>query len=185
MEVKEKDLTHFIGSNLTRADYFSCVILYEKSEDFAWYVALRIAEMVKSEFNKNTNIHLCFKIEKIVDKLNEMKENDVLILSVDNVNIKPLISHLVTELLNEKKNLIFVSKEKNSLNQAFKDITRVVINAISLSNRMLNCVIEISGNEKRDLKIKLPDKSIVDKYHELKTALLKETIRKQVESMRF
>lgn len=90
VEVYEKDFIKLIKDNLSQANYFSCVISYENYEDLAWYTALRIGEMIidyfESEMSKQIDIHLSFKIDKIIFKLNEMKENDVVLLSIDNKN---------------------------------------------------------------------------------------------------
>lgn len=184
MERFEREFKKFIEDNLSQAKYFSCVISYENNEDLAWYTALRIGEMIiyyfKSKLSKQIDIHLSLKIDKIILKLNEMKENDIVLLAIDDENIRSITSYIISETLVKKKNLIFISKEENSLIRPFKDITRVVINANSLSNKLLNCVIEISEKGNRELKLKLPDKSLVNMYHDLKAALLKESIRKQV-----
>ncbi len=184
MEVYEKDFIKFVKDTLSHANYFSCVISYENNEDLAWFAALRIGKMIKdsfeSELSKQIDIHLCFKIDKIIIKLNEMNLNDIVLISIDDVNISSLSSYIVREALVKKKSLIFISKEENSLNRPFKEITGVVINVNSLSERMLNCVIEIFERGKKVLKLKPPDNSLINKYHDHKAALLKELIRKQV-----
>ena len=184
MERLERDFKKFIEDNLSQANYFSCVILYENNEDLAWYTALRIGEMIinyfESKLRKRVNIHLILKIEKIILKLKEMKENDIVLLTTDDKNIRSITSYIISETLVKKNNLIFISKEENPLSRPFKDITRVVINIKSLNKETLNCVIEISEKGKRELILKVPNKSLVNEYHDLKAALLKECIRKQV-----
>jgi hypothetical protein len=184
MERLEREFKKNIEDNLSQANYFSCVILYENYEDLAWYTALRIGEMIinyfESKLRKRIDIHLILKINKIILKLKEMKENDIVLLTIDDENIRSLTSYIISETLGKKKNLIFISKEENHLSRPFKDITGVVINVNSLNEVTLNCVIEISEKGKRELKLKLPNKSLINEYHDLKAVLLKEWIRKQV-----
>jgi len=184
MERLERDFKKYIEDNLSQANYFSCVILYENNEDLAWYTALRIGEMIinyfESKLRKRIDIHLILKIEKIILKLKEMKENDIVLLTVDDENIRSLTSYIISETLVKKNNLIFISKEENPLSRPFKDITRVVININSLNKGTLNCTIKISEKGKRELILKVPNKSLVNEYHDLKATLLKECIRKQV-----
>jgi len=184
MEVSEKKFINYIKDCLSQVKYFPCVISYDNNEDLAWYTALRIGEIIteyfESKLSKQIDTHLNFKIEKIILKLNEMGENDILLLSINDVNIKSLKSYILSETNGKKKNLIFISNEENPIMRPFKDITGNFIKVNSLNKNILDCVIDISEKGEREFKLKLPDKSLVNKYHKLKVALLKETIRKQV-----
>ena len=62
----------------------------------------------------------------------------------------------------------------------FKDITDVVIQVKSLSKDKLNCVIEISDQGERELQLTVPDRSLINKYRDLKKTLLQETIKRYV-----
>ena len=61
----------------------------------------------------------------------------------DNINIKSISSYLVSETINNKRNVIFISKDENPLIRPFKDITDVVIHVNTLSKKKLNCVIKV------------------------------------------
>ncbi len=71
-------------------------------------------------------------------QLNEMKDHDVLFLTTDDQNIKSITSHINPEMLNEKKNIIFISKDKNPLIQQFIDITNAVIKVNRLNQGEIN-----------------------------------------------
>lgn len=187
IEISEREFYRFVENNLSQAGCFSCVILYESNEAPAWYTALRIGEVVtnyfKREIKEQVTIHLNLITIEIMDKLNEMEENDILLLTTDNPIIKSLTAYLVSEILTEKKNLIFISKNNNSLITPFKEITRVSILVNTFSKDKLNCVIEVSEKGEKDLYLTLPDRSLINKYNDLKAALLKESIRKQVSNL--
>lgn len=109
-----------------------------------------------------------------------MKDNDVMLLTTDDQNIKSITSHISTEMLNEKKNLIFISKDENPVIQQFIDITNIAIKVNTLSKGEVNCIIEISERGERELKLTQPDALLINKYHDLKATLLNESIRRQV-----
>jgi len=184
MQSSESELKRFIEDNLSRAHYFSCVVLYKSTENSAWYTAISLGEIIKNYFkstkDKQINIHLILEINKIIPILKGMGKNDVLLLSIDNINIKPLSSYLVSETLNKKRNIIFISKDDNPISSPFKDITDVIIMVKSLSEDKLNCVIEISNRGQRELELKLPDSSLINEYKDLRDTLLKEIIKRQI-----
>ena len=184
MKISEREFKKFVEDNLSRAKYFSCVILYARYKDLAWYTALRIGEMItnyfKSNITKQINIHLSLNIKKIILKLKEMKENDVLLLTTNDHNIKSITSYISSEMLNKKKNLIFISKDENPLIKQFIDITHVAIKVNNLTKGEIICIIDNSKKGERELKLTQPDKLLINKYNDLKATLLKESIRKQV-----
>ncbi len=109
--MSEKKLIEYIEGNLNsdRAGFFSCVILHQKLEDLALYVALRIGEIVKEFYNNmKSNILLCLKIDNSIAKLNSMGENGTLLLSVHNPNFKSISSHIVSEFLTKRKSIVFI-----------------------------------------------------------------------------
>ncbi len=184
MQRSESDFKRLIENNLSRAHYFSCVILYKSAENLAWYAALSIGEIIKNYFksteDKQIAIAIVLDIKEIIPKLKGMEENDVLLLTTDNQIIKPLSSYLVTETLNNKRNLIFISNYENPLITPFKDITDVEIQVETLRNDKLNCVIEFCEGGKEEIKLTLPKRSLITKFKDLKASLMEESIRNQV-----
>ena len=183
-ELSEREFREFIEVGLSNAGYFSCVIQYKSRDAIAWYMALRIGEIIsnyyKAKMSEVVKIHLNLQVIKVIDKINEMMKNDVLLITVDNKNIKPLSQYLITELLIKKKNLIFISKRENSLSKPFKEITNVVIDVYTLSQNKINCIININEIGDRGFKLTLPNRSLIENYQSLRTALIKESIRRQV-----
>ncbi|MBA7512543.1 hypothetical protein ES705_04549 [subsurface metagenome] len=188
MAISESEFIKYIKNNISQGEYFSCVILYESNENLAWYAALRIGEIItdyfKSEIGKQINIHLSLNFARIMPQLNEMKDHDVLFLTTDDQGIKSIASHISTEMLNEKKNIIFLSKDTNPLIQQFIDITNAVIKVNRLNQGEINCIIEISKRGERELKLTQPDTLLINKYHDLKATLLKEAVREQVPELK-
>ncbi len=183
-ELSEREFREFIEVGLSNAGYFSCVIQYKSRDAIAWYTALRIGEIIsnyyKAKMSEVVKIHLNLQVIKVIDKINEMMKNDVLLITVDNKNIKPLSQYLITELLIKKKNLIFISKRENPLSKPFKEITNVVIDVYTLSQNKINCIININEIGDRGFKLTLPNRSLIENYQSLRTALIKESIRRQV-----
>ena len=184
MEISQSEFKRHLEDYLSHAEYYSCVVLYRSSESLGWYAGLRIGELMyeyfKRRMDQQINILLTLELRKIISDLTEMGENDVLLLDIDNRYIEPLCPQLVSEVLTNKKSIIFISKDDNPLIRGFKDIIDVLIQVNSTDRGMLNCVIDIHERGKRDLKLSLPDRSLIDKYNDLRASLLKEAIRKQV-----
>ncbi|MBA7687166.1 hypothetical protein ES703_95626 [subsurface metagenome] len=184
MAISENEYIKFIENSISWGKSFSCVILYESFENLAWYAALRIGEIITEYFkikeDKEINIHLSLNIVSIMTHLNEMKDNDVLLLISDDQNIKFITAYLSREILVEKKNIIFISKDKNPLIQPFIGITRAVMKVGTLNKGVLECLFVVSNKDEKELRITQPDTGLIQKYHNLKTTLMEETIRKQV-----
>ncbi len=182
--LSEGEFRELIEVRLSRAGYFSCVLQYRSREAVAWYAALRIGEIITNYFKEKisevVDIHLNLQIIKIVDKLNNLKKNDVLLLIVDDKYIEPLSQYLIGELLIKKKNLIFISKQENPLSRPFREITNIVIDVNTLSEKKLNCIIDINETGERKLQLTFPNRSLIENYHSLHRALLKQSIKRQV-----
>ena len=54
------------------------------------------------------------------------------------------------------------------------------INVNALSEKKLKCIINIHESGERELKLSRPNRVLIKNYHAFRTALLKESIRKQV-----
>ena len=176
----ESDLKKLIKSNLNyeRIGYFSCVILHQNREFLAWYAALRIGEIIKEFYNNmESNILLCLKLETLLQRLNEMGENDILLLSVNNPNFNSILSHVVSEVLNNHKNIVFIGTRDNSDLRKIKDITLNVIEVEGL-NEKLHIFVNINEKGKKKLELSMPDKSLISKYNNRKRELLMEAVKK-------
>lgn len=150
----ESELKKFIESNLNheRVGYFSCVLLHQNRESFAWYAALRIGEIIKEFYiNKTSDILLCLKMENLIQILNKMRENDILLLSVNNPNFKSISGHVVSEVLNNHKNIVFIGTSDNSDLRKIKDITINVIEVEGL-NEKLHIFVNINEIGKKKIK---------------------------------
>ena len=182
LKTSESEFQGFIEDNLSHAEFFSCVVLYENAENLAWFAALRVGEMIRNYFeskiDKHITIYLTLKLRNIISNLEKMEENDVFLLSTDNINIKSISSYLASETLNKKRCMVFISKEDNPWVRPFKDITNVVIHVKNISKKKLNCIIVISDKGERELEINYPEEELINKYLELRDTLLRETIRR-------
>ncbi|TKJ23761.1 MAG: hypothetical protein CEE42_11650 [Promethearchaeota archaeon Loki_b31] len=103
MAISENEYIKFIENSISWGKSFSCVILYESFENLAWYAALRIGEIITEYFkikeDKEINIHLGLNIVSITTHLNEMKDNDVLLLTIYNAlnNFAKLYNNLISD----------------------------------------------------------------------------------------
>jgi len=145
---------------------------------FAWYAALRIGEIIKEFYNNNAStILLCLKLETIIQRLNKMREKDILLLSVNNPNFKSILSLVVDEVLNNHKNIVFIGTRDNPVLRKIKDITINVIEVEGL-NEKLHIFVNINEKGKRELDLSMPDKSLISKYNNRKRELLMEAVKK-------
>ena len=139
-----------------------------------------IANLIEAKLDKQVAILLNLRLRDIMDNLNKMRENDVLCISLNDENIKSLRAHLITEMINEKKSLIFVSKSNTSITNNFKQVIDSVIKANDLDKEGIRCTINIQERGERELLLSLPNKELTNKYHILRSTLLKETLKRQV-----
>jgi len=147
MEISQSEFKRHMEDHLSHVGYYSCVVSYRRSESLGWYAGLRIGELIseyfESRIDQEIDILLTLDLKTIISDLKEMIENNVLLLDIDNRYIESLCSHLVSEVLTNKKSIIFISKDDNPLIRGFIDITNILIQVNSLDDNILNCVIDI------------------------------------------